>query len=197
MPAISVRTDLSAAALRAAAGEERDGRVVRRLLALANVLDGHDRDAAARMAGMQRQTLRDWVHRYNAHGVEGLRNRHGGGAKSKLSEGEQAALVGLVLAGPDPTRDDTRVWRLKDLCRVVEERFGVAYADSGMFDLLTRLGVSWMTARPQHPSSDPKAQAALKKTSRRRSPPSPPRTPRPSGSRSGSSTRAASGRRGG
>lgn len=196
MAALAIRTDLSAAELRSAAGRERDARVVQRLLALANALEGHDRATAARLAGMQRQTLRDWVHRYNAAGIEGLRNRHGGGRQPRLTEGEQAALVALVLAGPSPGRDGTWVWRLHDICRLVEARFGVRYTDSGMFDLLTRLGVPWVSVRPQHPSADPEAQAAFKKISRRPSPPSPPRIPRPSGWRSGSPTRAGSGRRG-
>jgi hypothetical protein len=69
------RTELSAPALRALAGKTDDGTVVRRLLAIALVLEGRCRDEAASLNGMTRQTLRDWVHRYNAEGVEGLRSR--------------------------------------------------------------------------------------------------------------------------
>src|SRR3954447_23459229 len=75
---------------------ERDGRVSARLLALANALDGMSRDEAARAAGMDRQTLRDWVHRYNAEGVEGLRDRPRPGRPCALDEGRQAALKGLI-----------------------------------------------------------------------------------------------------
>jgi transposase len=70
-----------------------------RLIAIANALEGMDRASAARLAGMNRQTLRDWVHRYNAEGIAGLCNRPAPGRKPKLTEG-QMALKAVVLAGP-------------------------------------------------------------------------------------------------
>ena len=66
------RTELSAAELRREARRVKDGDQARRLLALALVVDGSPRTAAARSAGMDRQTLRDWVIRYNEAGVAGL-----------------------------------------------------------------------------------------------------------------------------
>ena len=62
----STRQDHSAVALRTEAARARDGNAARRMLALAMVLEGHARAEAARLTGMDRQTLRDWVHRYNA-----------------------------------------------------------------------------------------------------------------------------------
>jgi transposase len=42
---------------------------------------------------MDRQTLRDWVIRYNDQGLTGLSDRpHGGGAPAKLTEEEKAQL---------------------------------------------------------------------------------------------------------
>ena len=61
----------TAAVLRGFAARSRDAAQSRRLLALAMVLDGASRLEAARQAGMDRQTLRDWVHRYNEMGVDG------------------------------------------------------------------------------------------------------------------------------
>ena len=72
MPSLPIRSDLSSTELRRLAKAERDGRVSRRMLAIANALDGMSRAEAARLAGMDRQTLRDWVIRYNEAGVEGL-----------------------------------------------------------------------------------------------------------------------------
>src|SRR3954447_20899622 len=106
MPApLPIRTDRDAAELRQAARRERDGRVSARLLALANALDGLPREEAARLAGMTGQTLGDWVHRYNAEGIEGLRDRHRPGRPCALDEGQQAALKALVLKGPKLERD--------------------------------------------------------------------------------------------
>ena len=78
------RLDLAAEGLRGAASVEKDGAAARRILALALVLEGVDRASAARICGMDRQTLRDWVHRYNDEGLAGLRDRAGGGRSPKL-----------------------------------------------------------------------------------------------------------------
>ena len=86
------RTDMSAKDLRRAAKRTKDGRVVRRLLAIALVLDGVDRETAARSSGMDRQTLRDWAHRLNAEGIEGLSDRNGKGAKPRLSPSNRCNL---------------------------------------------------------------------------------------------------------
>src|SRR4029079_3153601 len=105
MLAVPITTGRTPAELRALARRERDGRVGARLLALANALDGMSRDEAARAAGMDRQTLRDWVRRYTAEGVAGLRDRPRPGRPCALDEGRQAALKALILRGPTLERD--------------------------------------------------------------------------------------------
>jgi transposase len=112
---------------------------------------------------MDRQTLRDWVHRYNAEGVAGLRDRPRPGRPCALDEGRQAALKALVLRGPNLGRDGCVAWRARDLCALVEERFGVRYGESGMLRLLKGLDLSWQKTRPVHPAADSKAQERFKK----------------------------------
>ena len=119
--AVPIRDDIAAEELRRLARQESDGRVACRLLGLANVLDGMSRERAARQAGMDRQTLRDWVIRFNGEGVEGLRDRPRSGRPSWLDDGQLAAFKALVLRGPDPERDGVSTWRAKDLCRIVAE----------------------------------------------------------------------------
>lgn len=160
-----IRNDIPAQELRRLARLEANGRVACRLLALANVLDGMNREQAARQAGMDRQTLRDWVIRFNAEGVEGLHDRPRSGRPAWLDEGQMAAFKALVLRGPDPERDGVSGWRAKDLCRIVEGRFGVRYSENGMLQLLKSLDLSWQKARPVHPEADLEAQAAFKKNS--------------------------------
>jgi transposase len=158
-----IRNDIPAEELRRLARREADGRVASRLIGLANALDGMERGEAARLAGMDRQTLRDWVIRFNEGGVEGLRDRPKSGRRTWLDEGQLASLRALVLRGPDPERDRVSTWRAKDLCRIVEQRFGVAYSENGMLRLLHDLGLSWQKARPIHPEADRNAQARFKK----------------------------------
>ena len=164
MVAVPIATGRTPVELRALARRERDGRVGARLLALANALDGMSRDEAARAAGMDRQTLRDWVHRYNAEGVAGLRDRPRPGRPCALDEGRQAALKGLILRGPRLERDGCVAWRARDLRELVERRFGVGYSEGGIRRLLHGLDLSWQKARPVHPEADPKAQERFKKT---------------------------------
>ena len=165
MPApLPIRTDRDAAELRRLARRERDGRVSARLLALANALDGLLREEAARLAGMTGQTLGDWVHRYNAEGLAGLRDRPRPGRPRALDAGRQAALEALILRGPRPGRDGCVVWRARDLRALVERRFGVRYSEAGIRRLLHGLDLSWQKARPVHPEADPKARERFKKT---------------------------------
>ena len=162
---VPIRTDIQAGKLRRLARQETNGRVACRLLALANVLDGMSREDAAGRAGMDRQTLRDWVIRFNAEGIAGLRDRPRSGRPTWLDDGQLATLRALILRGPDPERDGVSTWRAKDLCQIVATRFGVSYTENGMLRLLHDLGLSWQKARPVHPEADLKAQARFKKNS--------------------------------
>ena len=186
------RTDLSALDLRAASAKAPNARAARRMLALALVLEGVDRTTAAETCGMDRQTLRDWVHRYNAEGLAGLVNRSYAGPPRRLSEADLSELAALVEKGPDPETDGVVRWRQSDLRRVIEERFGVVMHERTVGKQLKALGYVRLSVRPQHPKSDPDAQEAFKKTSPTRSPPSSPKRPVESPSRSGSRTRPAS-----
>jgi len=163
MPALRIRDDISSDELRRQARRDGNGRVSARLIALANALDGMDRAQAARLAGMDRQTLRDWVHRYNAEGIAGLYDRPKPGRTPKLTEGQMASLKAIVLAGPDPATDQIGRWRVVDLCRYVAERWDVSDSETGMLRLLWSLDLSHRKTRPRHPQSDAKVQQAFKK----------------------------------
>ena len=169
MTAVEVtRRDLTAAELRAEAGRTRDARAARRMLALALVLEGKDRTSAARTCGMDRQTLRDWVHRYNAEGLAGLANRRAPARPRQLAPAQMAELAAWVEAGPDPERDGVVRWRRKDLQRRIEGAFGVEVHERTVGKYLAALGYRRLSVRPRHPKADPAAQDAFKKASRRR-----------------------------
>ena len=166
--AVEMRTDYSAAELRRLARVSKDVRQSSRLLSLAAVLDGMDRTQAARVGGMDRQTLRDWVHRFNEAGPDGLLDRWSSGPRPRLSPEQLDELAEIVETGPDPTGDGVVRWRRVDLQRVIEQRFGVAYHERYVSTLLKKLGFSHMSARPRHPAQDGEIVEAFKKTSRAR-----------------------------
>lgn len=159
------RTELDAAGLRRAAGRSRDASAARRMLALALVLEGQSRTEAARSAGMDRQTLRDWVHRYNEAGLAGLSDRHGGGPRPLLSPEQEAEVAGWVQQGPDLAEHGVVRWRRADLARAIEARFGVVLAERSISDVLRRLGFRHLVARPRHPGHDAVRQASFGATS--------------------------------
>jgi len=159
------RTEHSASDLRAAAAKSRDGGQVRRLLALALVLEGVSRSEAAERSGMDRQTLRDWVHRYNAEGIEGLTSGHGPGQPASLNADQMAELKQLVLQGPDPAKHGVVRWRCVDLREEVARRFTVEVAERTIGKWLRKLGLTRLQPRPFHPKKDAAAQEAFKKTS--------------------------------
>src|SRR3954453_12607030 len=94
--AIPVRTDYTASAVRRFAKRAKDAAQARRLLAIAAVLDGASRAAAAKIGGMDRQTLRDWVIRFNAQGSDGLINIPSPGVPPVLDAAHRAFLARLV-----------------------------------------------------------------------------------------------------
>jgi transposase len=164
MSALSIRRDRTPAVLRKLAKTESDGRIARRILAIANALEGMSREAAARSAGMDRQTLRDWVIRYNEHGLDGLADQPRDGRPPKLDAREKVELVEIVVAGPDPEASGISAFTREDLVRICKELFDKSLAASSMGRILRELGLSRQKSRPSHPEKDPAAQAAFKKS---------------------------------
>ena len=159
------RTEHMPEELRALAAKSRDTAQSRRLLAIAMVVDGATRHEAARRTGMDRQTLRDWVHRYNETGVAGLLSRRAPGPTPKLSEVQMAELRELVVAGPDPERHRVVRWRCVDLRAEVTRRFSVTVRERTIGKWLRKLELTRLQPRPYHPKKDEAAQEAFKKTS--------------------------------
>jgi transposase len=159
------RSDLTSGALRDAAARSKNARVTRRLLAIALVLDGHSRAAAAEACAMDRQTLCDWVRRYNDHGLEGLSDHTHAGPRPFLTVAQEAEVDSWVVQGPDLAVDGVVRWRRIDLRERIKARFGVVFHERSIGKLLRRLNFRRISVRPQHPESDEAEQEAFKKSS--------------------------------
>jgi transposase len=158
------RAEFTAEELRAAGARSDDAKAARRMLALALVLDGYERGKAAHLCGMDRQTLRDWVIRYNAEGIAGLSDRVSPGPKPRLTPEQEAAVAALVRSGPDLAVDGVVRWRRLDVARVIKTRFNLTLAERSVGAMLRRLGFRRLSVRPRHPRQDAAAQEAHKKT---------------------------------
>ena len=163
--AVELRIDYSAGELRRLAKKSKDNNRARRLLSLAAVRDGMNRADAARIGGMDRQTLRDWVHRFNQEGPDGLLDHKATGGVPRLSPEQKAELSNLVEKGPDREINGVVRWRRVDLQGVIKQRFGVEYHERYVGKILKALGFSHISARPRHPGQDTETIEAFKKTS--------------------------------
>ena len=159
------RSDHTALELRHHASKSTDGAQVRRLLALAFVVEGRCRGEAASLSGMDRQTLCDWIHRYNEAGIEGLKSRRSPGRSPALSAAQMAELKAVVMAGPDPAEHKVVRWRCVDLQAEVARRFAVEVHESTVGRWLHELGLTRLQPRPSHPRKIAGAEEAFKKTS--------------------------------
>jgi len=182
------RDGLTAQELRREAARCSDAAAARRMLALALVLDGRPREEAAGQCGMQRQTLRDWVQRYNAEGLPGLSDRpHAGGPQAKLSVEQQEQVAEWVRAGPELETDGVVRWRRVDLREKIVAEFRVRLHERSVGKLLRRLNFRRISVRPRHPQADASAQETHKKTL-------PAWSPTPSRSRCAASQSSSGGR---
>ncbi len=158
------RTDLSLADLRVAAKRAPDGKHARRILAIAMVLDGYSREDAAQACGMDRQTLRDWVHRYNAAGLAGLADRPRSGRPASLTAAELTEVAGWVEQGANLATDGVVRFRRVDLRDRIATKFAVYLHERSVGKLLKQLGYRRLSVRPLHPQTDLAAQETFKKT---------------------------------
>jgi transposase len=163
--AVAVRTDFTTGEVRRFARRAKDSAQARRLLAIAAVLDGASREEAAKIGGMDRQTLRDWVIRFNEQGPGGLINIPSPGVPPKLDAQHRAFLARLVEEGPIPAVHGVVRWRACDLIMRLHEEFGISVSDDTIYRALKALSFSHVSARPKAYKQDPDAMDAFKKTS--------------------------------
>lgn len=137
---VRLRDDLSSAQVRAYARTTKDAARVRRLLAIAAILDGGSRSDAARVGGVTLQIVRDWVLRFNAQGPEGLETRKAPGPDTILDDGHRRALAGIIEAGPIPAVHGVVRWRIIDLVQWPWDEFEVSISKQALGHELRTMG---------------------------------------------------------
>jgi putative transposase len=160
--AIPLHSDYTADQLRRLARQSKDVAQARRLLAIAAILDGASRAEAARVGGMDRQTLRDWVIRFNEQGPDGLINLASPGAPPKLDAKHRAFLSRMVEEGPIPAVHGVVRWRACDLIGLLQEEFGISVSDDTIYRALKDQGFAHLSARPKAYRQDADAIQAFK-----------------------------------
>ena len=162
---IRVRGDFSAGEVRGFARRCKDGAQVRRLLAIATILDGGSRSDAAVVGGVTRQIVRDWVLRFNAQGADGLATRKAPGPQTILNDGHRHALDEIIEAGPIPAAHGVVRWRILDLAQWLWDEFKVSISKQALGHELRTMGYRKLSARPRHQGQRPEDIAVFKKIS--------------------------------
>lgn len=147
--AIDIRTDYSLETLREFANGLDDRAHARRIRAIVAILEGRTRTEAAKIGGMERQTLRDWVHRFNSDGPDGLKSHRSPGRPPKLNHAQMEELAGVIAGGPDVKSHGVVRWRLADIVLLIESRFGIELDEVSVGRVMKRLGyvysgVEWL-----------------------------------------------------
>ena len=162
---IGVRSDYTSADLRRFARRSGDADQVRRLLAVAVILDGGSRSEAARVAGVTLQIVRDWVLRFNEGGPDGLATRRAPGRASILNDEQRARLAGQVEAGPIPAAQGVVRWRLVDLVQWIRDEFELSVTRHTLGRELRAMGYRKLSTRPRHHGQKPDDIVDFKKAS--------------------------------
>ncbi len=162
---VPLRIDFDAAALRGIARKSKDGPQARRLLALAAIYDGASRTEAARIGGVTRQIVRDWVVKFNALGPEGLIDRKPPGQPSRLTDAHRTALMARIDEGPIPAVHEVVRWRLVDLVQWLWEEFRITISKQTLSRELRALAYRKLSARPRHHAKSEAEVSAFKKSS--------------------------------
>ena len=163
---LPLRADLDAAAQRMAARRSKNATQARRLLALAAIYDGGTLCEAALIGCVTRQTVRDWVVKFNATGPGGLIDRKSPAQPSRLNDSHRAALEAMIESGPIAAVHGVARWRVVDLCQWVWEEFQVSIARQRLSRELRKLGYRKLSARPRHHAQAVDAIEGFKKSPR-------------------------------
>ena len=144
--------------------EEKQPRVKIRYLGLSHIQEGKKTKDVAETVKVTQQAIRDWIKRFNKEGINGLKEKPGRGVKQRLPQTKVEEFKDAI-ENLQRNRKGGRV-KVADIKDMLEDKFEVAYKVKGIYTLLERLDMVWITARSQHPESDPEVQEAFKKNLR-------------------------------
>jgi transposase len=168
-----VEDHVSLAELKRLARSEKDAKLSKRFQIIVLAIEGYTAPAIARSLGLSRRPCQGWVQRFNEEGLAGLYDKPGRGRPPLLTAKEQTRLKQRIDAGPTEA-DGVCALRGKDIQRILEAEFGKVRSLDTVYYLLHQMGYSSLAPRPQHGKSDPKSQAAFKKSFPRNSKRLPP-----------------------
>ena len=147
----------------ALARAETNGRLRVRYLALAHLKDGTSLTETARMLRTTRKAVSEWHKRFLELGLEGLREKERLGRPFELPKEHHQTLKEEINKANAERSGGSLTGA--DIIDLIEEKWQVTYSLSGVYELLKKINMSWISARSKHPKQDIHAQEYFKKTS--------------------------------
>ena len=161
--ALRIETDLTIQDIRSLIRRQTDGRVRQRLTGMLHLCYGKTVPKAAQAIGMSEAKLRNWVHRFNAAGIDGLYDQPRSGRPAQLSEEQKRSFKKRIEAGPTAADEVVR-FRWQEFQKILANEYGVIYTTpQGVLDVVHSLGISWITPRQIHPKSSEEKRDEFKK----------------------------------
>ena len=132
-----------------------------RHIGLSHIQDGASIEAVSKMVRVSKRAVVNWIRRFKEGGVDALSNQPGRGAKTKLPKHEEDNFKNIIIKRQETLKGGRL--RGEDICKILDEEFRVKCSLSATYDLLKRVGMSWITSRSRHPKQDPEVQELFKK----------------------------------
>ncbi len=142
---------------------ESDGKVRLRFLCMHHVQQGQQAKTLGPLLGVCRQTVSNWLSRLNEYGIEGLYDLSRSGAPTHLDRDKEEDFRAKVIQ-LQQEKEGGRI-RGVDIQTLLKEQYDCEYSLDGVYQLLKRLGIVWITPRSMHPQADFGEQDAFKKNS--------------------------------
>jgi transposase len=146
----------------AAAKRENVARYHVKLLALNQVKQGKGYREVSKIFKVHETAIKNWVIRFAKEGLSGLKDKPGRGRKCMLQKDQVAEFKDSIYE-LQSLRSGGRI-NVADITKMANEKFGTSYKVKGMYDLLHRINMVWISARSKHPSHNAIEQEAFKKT---------------------------------
>jgi transposase len=143
--------------------KNRSKKNIYRCLGCHYIKEGKSFDEVAKLLKFNRNSIIEWVSRFEEGGISLLLSiRKGRGIKAKLSSVPIEDFANKVVK----LQEDRNGGRVigDDIVQMVKDEYGVSYSRSGIYKVLSRFGLSWVSARSIHPKSNTKDQEEFKKT---------------------------------
>ncbi|MDR2057386.1 MAG: helix-turn-helix domain-containing protein [Dysgonamonadaceae bacterium] len=138
-----------------------------RLYAVYQIALGKKAEELQSVYNTSHKTICNWVHRFNAHGVDGLKERPRRGRPSRLGREEKAQLKQVVLSSPEEEGFSSGTWTWALVSEYIRRTFCVSYKKAQIYNILHSIGLSYQKGKGFFPEAEERVEAvsAIKKTS--------------------------------